>query len=180
MPENYAVIVENDISAWADETGVLYHFPKRYLEILKPNTRVIYYKGKITDKSFSQSRLTDEPHYFGEALIGEQYRDRNSRKHDWFATIKEFYPFSSPVLARQSDGYLEIIPKAREKTIGEMEFGQFQRLSTTPSLISPLNLNCPKSPSSLNFWTMMKLPLSLDLKENKQKNTLQFMREIQL
>ena len=34
MPENYAVIVENDISAWADETGVLYHFPKRYLEIL--------------------------------------------------------------------------------------------------------------------------------------------------
>ena len=47
MPENYAVIVENDISAWADETGVLYHFPKRYLELLKPNTRVIYYKGRI-------------------------------------------------------------------------------------------------------------------------------------
>lgn len=41
MPENYAVIVENDISAWADETGVLYHFPKRYLELLNPNTRVI-------------------------------------------------------------------------------------------------------------------------------------------
>ena len=47
MPENYAVIVENDISAWADETGVLYHFPKRYLELLKPNTRVVYYKEKL-------------------------------------------------------------------------------------------------------------------------------------
>ena len=171
MPENYAVIVENDISAWADETGVLYHFPKRYLELLNPNTRVIYYKGKIKDKSFSQSRLTDEPHYFGEALLGERYQDRNSGKGDWFITIKEFYPFSAPVLARQSDGYLEIIPKAREKTIGGTEFARFRKLSTTPFLISPLNLTSLKSRSNLDCWMMKRLPLSLGLRENKQKNT---------
>jgi predicted HNH restriction endonuclease len=142
MPENYAVIVENDISAWADETGVLYHVPKRYFELLKPNTRVIYYKGKIKDKSFSQSRLTDEPHYFGEALLGERYQDRNSGKGDWFITIKEFYPFSAPVLARQSDGYLEIIPKAREKnywrdgvrSISEAEYNAILNLATKPDL----------------------------------------------
>lgn len=40
----YAIITENDTSAWHDETGSLYHYPKRYLSLLKPGTRIIYYK----------------------------------------------------------------------------------------------------------------------------------------
>ena len=48
----YTVITENDESAWKDKTGVLYHFPKRYLKYLTPGTRVIYYKGKLKNKSF--------------------------------------------------------------------------------------------------------------------------------
>ncbi len=48
----YAVIVENDVSQWDDDTGVLYHFPKRYLKYLQPGTHVIYYKGRIKDKAY--------------------------------------------------------------------------------------------------------------------------------
>lgn len=52
-----AVIAENDLSKWADQTGVLYHFPKRYKEILIQGTEVIYYKGKLKIKAFSALRL---------------------------------------------------------------------------------------------------------------------------
>ena len=30
------IITENDVSQWEDQTGVLYHFPKRYEKYLKP------------------------------------------------------------------------------------------------------------------------------------------------
>ncbi|MCR7161755.1 restriction endonuclease, partial [Pseudomonas aeruginosa] len=47
-----AVIAENDVSIWDDETGAVYHYPRRYSAILKPGVQVVYYKGKLTDKSF--------------------------------------------------------------------------------------------------------------------------------
>lgn len=46
----YAIITENGTSAWHDETGILYHYPKRYLSFLKPGTRIVYYKGRISNK----------------------------------------------------------------------------------------------------------------------------------
>lgn len=46
-----AVIAENDVSIWDDETGAVYHYPRRYSAILKPGVQVVYYKGKLTDKS---------------------------------------------------------------------------------------------------------------------------------
>ena len=30
------IIVENDVSQWEDRTGEVYHFPKRYRELLLP------------------------------------------------------------------------------------------------------------------------------------------------
>ena len=41
------VIAENDVSQWDDKTGLEYHFPKRYIPLLRKGTRVIYYKGKM-------------------------------------------------------------------------------------------------------------------------------------
>lgn len=108
-----AVIVENDVSIWGDETGAVYHYPKRYSTILKPGIQVIYYKGGMKDKAYVDRRLTDLPHYFGIARIGKVYPDPNSSKGDLFALIEEFQPFEWPVLAKDGDTYLEPIPPSK-------------------------------------------------------------------
>lgn len=87
------VIVENDTSQWEDETGAVYHFPKRYQTWLTPGAEVLYYKGRIKDKAFASVRLSTDPHYFGTARIGKVYSDRNSDKGDLFALIENFTPF---------------------------------------------------------------------------------------
>ena len=110
----YTVITENDESAWADETGILYHFPKRYLKYLEPGTNIIYYKGGLKNKSFSKNRLSDAPHYFAIAKIGKTYPDKESIKNDFFATITEFIPFEEAVLAKDDSNYLETISESRK------------------------------------------------------------------
>ena len=110
---NYAVITENDESVWDDETGVLYHFPKRYKKYLEPGTNLIYYKGRTRKKRFSAGRLSDFPHYFALAKIGKVYPDKGSKKGDLFATIVDFSPFKKPVLAKDESEYLEVIPEQK-------------------------------------------------------------------
>lgn len=109
----YTIITENDESQWKDDTGVLYHFPKRYLKYLSSGTFVIYYKGKLKNTAFRKERLTDQPHYFGIGKIGKIYPDKNSKKGDLFATICEFKKFKKPVLAKNNNVYIEVIPKNR-------------------------------------------------------------------
>lgn len=107
----FAVIVENDKSQWSDDTGVLYHFPKRYASLLMEGTSVVYYKGRMKDKRFSSERLSLEPHYFGCARIGSIYPDPGSSKGDLFATVNDFQRFAKDVPIRQSTGdYYEVIP----------------------------------------------------------------------
>jgi len=110
----YVVITENDESKWEDQTGVAYHFPQRYLSILKPGTSIVYYKGKLKNKSFTPNRLSEEPHYFGIGKIGQIYRDRHSTKGDSFAVIEDYKPFVIPVLIRHQGNYIEHIPANRE------------------------------------------------------------------
>lgn len=110
-----AVIVENDVSIWSDQTGLLYHFPKRYQALLEEGTEVIYYKGRMKDKSFSTSRMTGKPHYFGAAKIGRVYPDTESQKGDLFAIIECFAKFEEPVMASQQGRYIEVIPPAKIK-----------------------------------------------------------------
>jgi hypothetical protein len=43
----YVIITENDESQWDDKTGISYHYPNKYVNVLAPGTRVIYYKGKL-------------------------------------------------------------------------------------------------------------------------------------
>lgn len=110
----FTIITENDESAWEDETGILYHFPKRYLKYLTPGTNVIYYKGTLKNKAFSKNRLSDSPHYFGVAKIGQIYSDKESSKNDLFATIIDFTHFEKAVLAKTNSVYLEKIPESRK------------------------------------------------------------------
>lgn len=108
-----AVIAENDVSIWSDETGAIYHFPKRYGGILTPGVRVVYYKGRMVDRTFASKRLSPDPHYFGVATIGKVYSDPNSTKGDLFALISDYRAFESPVLAKSGSTYLEIIPASQ-------------------------------------------------------------------
>lgn len=112
----YAIITENDESDWKDKTGELYHFPKKYLSVLQPGTKVIYYKGKLNKSKYREFRLTKQPHYFGIAEIGESYKDSNSQKNDYFAHINNFTAFSKPVLIKKNDSeYIEAIPLNKGK-----------------------------------------------------------------
>ena len=109
-----AVIVENDESEWKDQTGEIYHFPKRYLTILTPGQKVIYYKGRLRNPDSAVQRLSPDPHYFGVAEIGKVYPDPESDKGDNFATIENFQPFVRPVPARDRTGTpFELIPSNR-------------------------------------------------------------------
>lgn len=88
----YAIITENDESAWTDETGILYHFPKRYLKYLEPGTHVIYYKGNLKNKSFSKNRLSDAPHYFAIAKIGKTTQTKIVLKMTFLLPLLTLYP----------------------------------------------------------------------------------------
>lgn len=110
----YTVIAENDESQWQDQTGAVYHFPKRYLGMLTPGTRVVYYKGRIKDKQYAVKRLSDQPHYFGIATIGQVYQDKSSSKGDHFALIENYQIFKTAVLAKTDAGYYETIPENRQ------------------------------------------------------------------
>lgn len=109
----FAVIAENDESQWHDETGVRYHFPKRYAKLLPPGTAVVYYKGRIKSDAFADKRLSKDPHYFGLATIAQVSPDPASTKGDFFATIDDFAPFTAAVPAKDRDEFLERIPQNR-------------------------------------------------------------------
>jgi predicted HNH restriction endonuclease len=110
----YTVIAENDESQWDDRTGESYHFPNRYKEFLPPGTMVIYYKGRLRDKSLYADRLSSDPHYFGIATIGSHYKDIKSVKNDWYAKLENYRRFGKAVSNKKPDGnYYELIPKNR-------------------------------------------------------------------
>lgn len=103
----YTVIAENDVSQWDDQTGSLYHFPKRYSKHLLPGTKVVYYKSGLKLKAFKDGRLHKAPHYFATAVIGDIHEDKEGKKGALFAEILEYQPFDIPVLAKYNNEYFE-------------------------------------------------------------------------
>lgn len=164
----YAIITENDQSEWADKTGELYHFPNKFKKILTPDTKVVYYKGSMKDKSYKNLRLESKPHYFGVGVIEDVFLDENSDKRDWFATIKNFVRFDYPILAKFENEYLETINPARpnsfwrdgvRKTTEEV-YNRIIRLS---------GLNLTEDDSSLyNDQEETFLDTEIEMQEGKQ------------
>ena len=135
----YAVIAENDESKWDDDTGVLYHFPKRYSALLKPGTRVVYYTGRQKNAAYASRRLSAEPHYFGTATIAKVFGDRASGKGDLFATIEDYEAFGIAVPTKQGAQYLEVIPASRANNhwrdgVRSTDLATFQRIVTAAGL----------------------------------------------
>lgn len=110
----FIVITENDVSNWEDETGTRYHFPNRYQRFLLPGTQIIYYKGRLRDKSFELQRLSSEPHYFGIGKIGKVWRESRDSSN-YFAEILEYIRFNKAVPFKDKSGkYLEQIPESKK------------------------------------------------------------------
>jgi hypothetical protein len=110
----YTVITENDTSEWNNDTGLKYPFPKRYLKLIQPGVDVVYYKGRLRNKEFSNRRLSNSPHYFATAKIGSVVHDPEIKKGDLIANIINFIPFDKPMLAKNNSEYLEKIPENRK------------------------------------------------------------------
>ena len=110
----HVIITENDESQWDDKTGVSYNYPSKYNRILAPGTKVIYYKGKLKDKKFEDVRLSNDPHYFGVALIGDNYLDKNSSKKEYYCDILTYQPFDKSVPFKINGDYLEPIPESKK------------------------------------------------------------------
>ncbi|MFD1259819.1 HNH endonuclease [Entomomonas asaccharolytica] len=107
----YSIITENDDSKWDDKTGEYYHFPERYLRILQPGTRIIYYKGKIK-----------KPEYFGCGIIGKvtlapkDPEDNTSKSSSYYATIDDYVSFKiKPIAKLGHNKYIEKIPDNKKK-----------------------------------------------------------------
>ncbi len=111
--ETFTIITENDISQWNDITGKIYHFPSKYRQLLTPGTKIIYYKGGIKDKSFSKTRMSDEPHYFGMGEIGKVWKDKENKKQ-YFGEIINYTCFNKAIPFKKSNGeYIEKIPQSK-------------------------------------------------------------------
>jgi predicted HNH restriction endonuclease len=106
----FAIITENDKSEWKDETGSKYHFPTRYLKIIEPGTKIIYYKGRLTDAAYKPYRLSSDPHYFGIGVIGAISRDDTSGKNDYFASIESYKKFARSVSFKIDGKPIETVP----------------------------------------------------------------------
>lgn len=110
----YAIIVQNDESEWNDIKGDLYHYPNKYKNILIPGCKVIYYKSKIKNNKFKDSRLSPDPHYFGAGIVGDSILDPHSSKNDRYCEILDFKEFEQAVPIKTNNQYFEEIPKTRE------------------------------------------------------------------
>lgn len=102
----YLVLVENDESQWSDITGVTYHFPSKYLRLMSPGTKFIYYKSKIRNKKFAASRLSNSQHYFGKGTIKDVVKDGNASS-SYFAQIADYVLFKHAVDFKVKGEYLE-------------------------------------------------------------------------
>lgn len=109
----YAIIVQNDESAWDDIKGDLYHYPSTYQTILTPGCRIIYYKGRMTDNRYAAQRLSPEPHYFGTGVVGDSIADPHSVKNDRYCEILNYREFQQAVPFKTAGQYLEDIPQSK-------------------------------------------------------------------
>jgi hypothetical protein len=98
--DDYRILVENEISAWDDKTGVHYHFPKnKYLNRLRPGMKIIYYKGGVGNQ---------QPQYFGYGEITKIY-PVSDNLNDYYADITNYIQFNQPVNFKIDGEYLEDI-----------------------------------------------------------------------
>jgi 5-methylcytosine-specific restriction protein A len=174
----YTIITENDESQWHDITGEQYHFPKRYLKFLPPNTKVIYYKGRAIKKAYAENRLTPHPHYFGIAEIDRIIKDDQSEKDDYYAVLKNFQAFDKPIVAKKPNGeYYEKIPPSMVRNYWRNGVRQSDK-DTFNKLLSSISIR--SSSQEINEKQQDSLQTELEEGGKKQIYTIVYERNRKL
>ena len=156
------VITENDASKWDDQTGVSYHFPKRYLEILTPGTRVIDYKGTQRNAAFSRLRMSPHPHYFGLGTLGDVKEDKASGGKHFYVAIQGFQEFEAPVPIKDAlDRYFETIPSNRESNYWRDGVRKISQ-EDYAGIVATAKIKPPEEPSTTAGSNTNDLPQSLE------------------
>lgn len=157
---NYAVIVQNDESKWDDVKGDLYHYPSTYRGILTPGCKIIYYKGKMFNKSFLPYRLSPEAHYFGIGIIGDSIDDPESSKKDRYCEILEYQEFEEAVPIKIGDAYLEDIPESKKSNywrfgVREISKKSYEKI-LSPVQIKGYTLSLPNENNELESYGLIE------------------------
>jgi hypothetical protein len=109
------VLASNDANAtdrysWKDITGVQYHYPNGYRNMIRPGERFVYYRGfRRADGARGQAE------YFGRGVIGDIWRDSAvppntpKRRWAWYCGIEDYVPFVISVPAKIDGVFFETI-----------------------------------------------------------------------
>lgn len=102
-------VIMNPDHAWQDETGVQYHYPNQYKNMIQPGVEFVYYRGvHRADGKRGQAE------YFGRGRIGAIRLDpatEGASRPSWFCAIEDYEPFTPPVPAKVDGVFYEDIPQ---------------------------------------------------------------------
>jgi hypothetical protein len=131
------VLASNDVNAseryqWDDVTGVRYHYPNGYRNLIRPGERFVYYRGV---------RRKDGPRavaeYFGCGVVGNVWRDPRvsedapKARWSWYCSILDYVPYDPPVPAKIDGAFFETIPARMWRNgVPKMDEDQFSAILT--------------------------------------------------
>jgi hypothetical protein len=107
------VLTSNEVNVsdkfnWKDITGVQYHYPNSYRNLIKTGEPFVYYRGV---RRADGKRKSAE--YFGRGTIGAIYRDDTipeeaaKRRWAWYCSIANCELFDTPVPAKVNGEFWE-------------------------------------------------------------------------
>jgi hypothetical protein len=85
----------NELYAWKDITGVQYHYPNGYRNLIRTGEPFVYYRGVRR-----ATGIRGQAEYFGQGVIGDIRRDPTvplsspKAKWAWFCSIEDYFPFA--------------------------------------------------------------------------------------
>jgi hypothetical protein len=160
------VLVSNEANAndkfnWQDITGVQYHYPNGYRNMIRPGERFIYYRGM---RRADGTRGSAE--YFGCGTIGDIRRDASvpetapKRQWAWYCTILDYLPFSPPVPAKIDEKFFEIIPSnAWRNGVRALDEATYQQIVAAADLeAEPLTRPVPTAPPRMPTLQEVTIP----------------------
>ena len=146
------VLTSNDAKAgdryqWKDVTGVQYHYPNIYRNLIKTGVPFIYYRGV---RRTSGPRRPAE--YFGKGVIGSIWPDPETAdappiKKAWYCSIDDFIPFLPTVPAKSDGVFLEQIPANMWRSgVRQLPQGTFDKIVALSGDGSSTVIQIEKSP----------------------------------
>lgn len=108
------VLVSTDASNydWKDITGVQYHYPNGYKNLIRTSIPFVYYRGiRRADGTRGQAE------YFGRGVVGSIWRDPEVPSEElkarwaWYCAVEEYTPFVPPVPAKIDGRHLEPVQR---------------------------------------------------------------------